>query len=363
MAHVPARFPRDAVELADWSVYADELLSQGDPLGDAIAYDLALPDQPTREQLAEHGTRRKARCWPRRRAMEAGWCLGHLRTLALWGVGRMMLPRVGRATPPIDDGTLANARDLLRSPIAARLEELHVATRWDIASKPLRRLFAALPESCTTVVSWGQGPDDLDALLALVPRHVTRLALLTRSRTDLGRAIDDRFELVEVPRVEPGEWVGVKAGLAATTRVHIRVGQFGVAPHERCDLGDGAGVIESEPPSAVALARSTLIQLQTRHGLVPIRAQLARRLAERHMLWNQGGRFVTGGDHEATLVQRGDTWTARGAAEGPALWIDDRQLAPGEIVPLRDGAAIRLGHAAGMFVAHDLTRRFAAVAR
>ena len=363
MAHVPARFPRDEADLADWSVYADELLREGDPLGEAIAYDLALPDQPTREELAEHAARLKTRCWPRRRAMEAGWCLGYLRTLALWGVGRTMFARVGRSTQAIDDGTLANARDLLRSPIAARLEELHVATQWDLASKPLRRLFAALPESCTTLVTWGQGPDNLDALLALVPHHVTRLAILTRSRTDLGRTIDDRFEVIEVPRVEPGEWVGVKAGLAATSRVRIRVHQFGVAPHARCDLGDGAGVIESAPPRAVALARATLIQLQTRHGLVPIRAQLAGRLAERHMLWDQGGRFVTGGDHEATLVQRGDAWTARGATEGRALWIDDRELAPGEIAPLRDGAAIRLGNATGVFVARDLTRRFAAVAR
>jgi uncharacterized protein (TIGR02996 family) len=42
----PGRLPTNASELDEWSVYADYLQTRGDPRGELIAYELALPEVP-----------------------------------------------------------------------------------------------------------------------------------------------------------------------------------------------------------------------------------------------------------------------------------------------------------------------------
>ena len=63
MAHVPAHLPTREADLADWSVYADQLLAEGHPLGELIALDLSLPADPTDEQRWDFAKRERERCW------------------------------------------------------------------------------------------------------------------------------------------------------------------------------------------------------------------------------------------------------------------------------------------------------------
>lgn len=48
----PARLPIAAEDFDEWSVYADWLQACGDPRGEPIALELAMPEAPDPDQLA-----------------------------------------------------------------------------------------------------------------------------------------------------------------------------------------------------------------------------------------------------------------------------------------------------------------------
>jgi hypothetical protein len=71
-----------------------------------------------------------------------------------------------------------------------------------------------------------------------------------------------------------------------------------------------------------------------------VRAQIGRLLPERHGVSTAHPLRVSHWD--ADLVQRGDVWTIRGAFESQTA-LNERTLAPGEVVTLAPGDQLRFG--------------------
>jgi len=358
MAHVPARFPRDDAELADWSVYADQLLSEGDPLGELIAQDLATPARPSEDELKRFAVMTQ-RCWRARKTLDAGWALGLVRELSAWGTGRLRIT----GTTPIDDGTLARLHDLFRSPALARLERIEIATWWEGKPPLLRRALAALPASCAAVWITGRALDRPETMLDLLPAHVTRLAVLTRLLDNAARLVDDRFEEIELVRIEARHLPLFERALAATSRVRVVVRQAEQALPERAALRDGPGLIQTKLRRAVWLGEPSLCALQRHFGVVPIRAQLARALPEQYWLSAHQGLIVAGADYGSTLMRRGDAWTLRGEGGLDPFPISLRGalLPPGQVAALHDGDVVTIDGVEAIFCARDLAARFGSI--
>lgn len=360
MPHVPARFPRDDAELADWSVYADELMREGDRLGELIAHDLATPAHPSEDQLKRFAANTQ-RCWRARKTLDAGWALGHVRELVAWGQPRRMV-RV-MATDPIDDGTLARLHDILRTPALSRLETITVATAWEPKPPLLRRALAALPASCTAARITGNSLDRPSTMLDLLPAHVTRLAVDVRRLNDVSQLVDDRFEEVELVRIEDRDGPAIERALAATSHVRIAVAQYAQPIHERVVLRGGAGLIQINPRRAVTLGEPSLCALQRHYGIVPIRAQLARALPAPYWVSAHQGLIVAGPDFGSTLMRRGDAWTLRGEGglDPFPVALRGSLLAPGQIVPIHDGDVVSLDGVEAVFCTHDLAARLRSI--
>ncbi|MBA2544284.1 MAG: hypothetical protein H0V17_31860, partial [Deltaproteobacteria bacterium] len=78
----PPGLPRSVEDLDDWSVYADHLMTIGDPRGERIAFELAVPAEPTTDQLAAFQAQAR-RASHRDALIGMSWCLDHVRTLEL----------------------------------------------------------------------------------------------------------------------------------------------------------------------------------------------------------------------------------------------------------------------------------------
>jgi hypothetical protein len=266
----PARLPTTEAELADWSVYADQLQQEGDPLGELIALDLALPARPSTEALADFQQRLKKRCWTHRQTVEVTWTLGYARSLGFRRDPTKM-------SPTIDDGTLANARDFLRSEAAGLLEELVLI--FSGSSRPMERMLAALPATCTHVKVFDRWRNEhqLVEMITALPRQVTYLSLSsvpTLSPEAARTLIDDRFEQVTIRRADP---VPLETALHSTERVRVELGVVtGRLEHPRCVWAGGAdaGLVD------IAARRASVVPnpfaTQRRFGLIPIRTQLER---------------------------------------------------------------------------------------
>ena len=360
MARVPATFPRDDAELADWSVYADELMLEGDRLGELIAHDLATPANPSDEQLKRFAANTQ-RCWRARKTLDAGWALGHVRELAAWGQPRKMMRRMG--TDPIDDGTLARLHDILCTPALARLEKITVATAWEPKPPLLRRALAALPASCTSARIAGNSLDRPSTMLDLLPAHVTRLAVDVRRLNDVAQLVDDRFEEIELPRIEDRDAPAIARALAATSRVRIAVALVVLRDGERVVLRAGAGFIQTNPRRVVTLGEPSLCAVQRHYGVVPIRAQLARALPAPYWVSAHDGLIVAGPDFGSTLMRRGDAWTLRGEGglDPFPIALRGSLLAPGQIAPIHDGDVVSIDGVEAVFCTHDLAARLRSI--
>lgn len=136
----PPPFPTRGADLGAWWAYADRIMSAAPRLGALIAGELALPAAPDRAQLRAFHQAARPRCAARQSYV--GWCLGHARSLALFGRDRSMLPSAG---------ALANAYDFVRRPVGARLESFCSAYRFPVNRTCWRRLWSVLPSTCTHV--------------------------------------------------------------------------------------------------------------------------------------------------------------------------------------------------------------------
>src|SRR5262245_27456303 len=185
----PRRLPTTREELDEWSVYADWLLTRGDPRGEAIARELAVDDDPTDDVRGRYGDSGDGN-------FELSYTLRHLRGLTI--------PREMYSVSPV---TLDRAHARLQMEDAALVEELALPIEPEHA-RHVERVFAALPETCVRVAVDLCSPiDEATArdLLAALPAHVREIAIASsgpRLRrvglTGLTAWIDDRFDAVEL---------------------------------------------------------------------------------------------------------------------------------------------------------------------
>lgn len=357
--------PRTIDDLAEWSVFADHLLTIGDPRGEALALELAMSATPTAEEL----TAFHAQC-PRLPAPDAklqlGYQLGHVVALALAPAPAPKMAHVSASQTP-EQGALAHAHDLLSTPAFARLAELQLP--FSSLTRELARLLRRLPKTCThLVLRLGQTVDDLAAaLVAEIPPQVDTVTLLYCSPAAAQHFFTGRFAMVELERVSARFDVATALDGAPTTQA--RVSYASNRLHPRVRLGDdSAGFVEpAGSPAYDALARGdraqpgalahvvprrTLRELQARFGVIPIRSQLARTLPDHQ--------FVVFDDHapaRVELILANARWTARSTEP---FSVDQVVIEPKTVAELSDGARVTIGRTTRELVLRDLEARYRA---
>ncbi len=358
-AHQPARLPATEAELAAWSVYADHLMTLGDPRGEAMALELALPAEVPRPALARWHALAKPR-YGRGGATPIGWCLGHARTLAIPGAA----PILGHRHVGPTLGALAHAADVLARPQGRLVEELAIEYEPGEHGAAWRRLFAALPRTCTRVVLGmpaSAHTAELAELVALLPAHVRALALARRlgprgSNTLV--PVTARFDLVDLSRafLDARQLEALLTRLEVTPGVRVRVANLGAAllGAPRCTLGapGDAAIIDVAARQAIALPRWTLLALQHRYGHVPVRTQLAGGLGEGYTLLRTALGFVV--EHGSALLRWGPRWTLAGR-HGARL--GGRALGEDEIAEVPDGAWLTVMDSALLLFTADADAR------
>jgi len=339
----PARLPASPEDLAEWTVYADWLQGEGDPRGEAIAYELAGASGESRDYA---GIRAVSR-------------LGHIYALV-----------VPRDIYTVTADTLARARALIGSDDAALLEEVEVPLE-PLLADDVERLFAALPASCRRVAIDLCNPISDDAartLLDALPGHVREIALASsgfRLRivglTGLARWIDDRFDAVEL-RYTRSTWDvalgqmdvdrdAIARRLAATSRVRLQMTIADAAdPSERVEIGgpDDAAVVD--------LRRRCAMVLSTRASHRRIDGKIRARFTVGLYPRRQGP--ITTGDWAEVVFQRAgdDWWVQRGSSQyGAQVRVDGVELAADSTLEIGDGGGISSDHWDYVLVTHDVT--------
>ncbi|MGE0549450.1 MAG: hypothetical protein AB7O24_05620 [Kofleriaceae bacterium] len=357
----PARLPATEDELAEWSVYADWLITRGDPRGELIAFELTLPSEPTAEQLADFHARVSSQ-YRHRDTASVSWCLAHARRIELHD-------RSGDAT---DAGTIASALQLLASDTGRFVE--HVGFWISELDRPARNLFRQLPPTCTKLslhLSRRSRGLKAEQLIGIIPSTVRSVYIAdffpgTRDRP-LDWFIDDRFDQVRfhfsMNLDAPAQFAErlavtkrVKIAIADTRRARLASGEVWL-PWERCAFGDPGDAVLVQPArnSAAIVPRWGLQALQDRYGPIPIRSQLASTLAENHGLsfaFDADGRPDIQQVVGSTLVRRGRSWTIR--ADRPHnMSLNGVRATAGQIVPIVHRDRITIETAECVFLTHD----------
>jgi hypothetical protein len=345
----PPQLPRSVEDLDEWSVYADHLLTIGDPRGEGLASELALPAEPMPDQIAEFQARAHRPSTPHA-YVAVTWCLDHVRTLELRSARSERLTRQLRLVGP-PNGALAQATSLLRSPALSRLEELVIPVP-GIIDHYYRRMFAAVPATCERATVWFGEPTPalVDDVFGMLPANVRELTLLGSSNYVATRALAGRFDVVTFPaaRIEDRElWSVLDGAPNVTLRLHRARAQL----HPRVILGEpgDAGLLDREGNGRV-LQRPSLLRLQERFGVVPARAQVTRSLPEHYQVSGDGLPALQ-------LARRGTAWTVRSLTD---FAVDGVEVAANDIVPLPDGAEISSDRGPTRFLSHDLDARYRA---
>ncbi|MGE0868821.1 MAG: hypothetical protein AB7P03_09670 [Kofleriaceae bacterium] len=357
----PARLPQTEDDLAEWSVYADWLLTRNDPRGELLALELALPSEPSAEQLAEFQTRVGSQYRGRNTSFIA-WTLFHARAVELHG----------RPHDTADAGTIASAIELFASDAGQFVE--HVGFGITELDQATRRLIWRLPHSCTSLSIWlGERSHALriEDLVGIIPATVRRIEVVddcvgTRSGR-LDWLIDDRWDVVAFGSgMNLDAITQLAARLAVTTHVKLAIEDTRRArlawgelwlPWDRCAFGTPRDAVIVQPArgSAALLPRWGQVDLQRRYGPIPIRAQLAVALPEDHGL---AFRFDHNGVPDiqrvrgSTLVRRGRSWTLRPDQIGNHV-LNGASLRPGQIVPIAHGDRLAIESAECVFLTHD----------
>lgn len=320
--HRPARLPRGEGDLDEWSVYADALLVRGEPLGEVLAYELALPAAITREQVATFHALVQPHVWPRN-TLRIGWCLGHARELEI--------VRRGSRFSRVDEGTLANLRDLLLLPQFSCLETLSTQYFAGQAAKQWRRVFAVLPPTCTRLVLevHTRSLGEVEELVAWLPPTVRELAL-GRARTTLTAAalalVAGRFDRIDLPDLDPVHLPELCGPLDDAAVARVRLDRYSHDDARPFLLGGERDVafVYPEPGRARILRRLSLVERQGRAGVIPVRAQLARSLAEPYLA---SARWDGRSEH-FPVVARGERWTHQPQDGGPISELVDGERSP-----------------------------------
>jgi hypothetical protein len=341
----PPSFPVREADFAAWWAYSDRVMPADPRLGTLIARELALPATPDRAQLDAFHAAARPRCASRQTYV--GWCLGHARSLTLFGRNRTLLP---------SHGALANAHDFLRRPVGSRLESFSSAYRIGADRGHWRRLWSALPATCTHVTLHLDVPSNAaitDELLGRLPASVRTLALRAHSWSGrpLAKAlpgfVNDRFDVIDIRGIS-GYPIQheledrITAALSATRTVSLRVArQLTRIPLDRRQLAPprAAAMLASLHPHLVVLERRPLLDQQRRYGVIPIRSQIAEQLPEWYVLPNLFPSAATEYAAGDPLVRRGERWTLR--SDGP-IERNGHPIEPGTIVELAHGDTLTL---------------------
>lgn len=337
--------PRTIEDLGEWSVYADHLLTIGDPLGDRIVADLALPASPLNEQLRGFMALVGRHC-PSSQTLIRSWCLGFLHSLELTS-------RDDAAVYHVEHGALAQARDVLRSRAAERLEELSIPTppRDDTH---YRRMLAALPASCrrVTLTEFRSRPESVDFVISCLPPTVTELGVrMYEWKPAIARAVVDRFTTVDLYLVKPmTQLADLMAAVAATSTVDVQISSCHGPLPPRLALGGPGDAAIATFDRAWTLERDRAPRVT-----LPVRELLAAETTIKDVCLDPELRVA---HPKVTLLRRDGTWTAK---SWQPLTIDDRVIEPQTVVPIRDGARLESGGRRGVFFARDVDAQSRAV--
>ncbi|MFT3691815.1 MAG: hypothetical protein QM831_01655 [Kofleriaceae bacterium] len=342
MAHVPDHLPHVEADLADWMVYADELLHENDPLGELIAFDVAMPIEPAGDQLLLYKQRATPRCWTTRDGMYARWSLGFIRELLV------LTDAPGLHLSSFEENAFEDVLTLLSMPYTSRLETFHLPLADEIEHL-YPAILGRLPATCRTFVgAWpwrmhDPPPYDLGALLAALPSQVVELQL-DRYRPE---ALTDRFEVVTVKRMTDETWADARSRLASTSRVRLRTSVVAKSDLEtgRVEPLLDAGFVIPSAKRIESMLPSDPMYLQRRDGLMPIRTQLA--------VTHPDAWFLP----TFSLRRTGDRWTVRYDTKGTEVVIGDRALEIYEVAQIVDGDSLRIDGTRRTFCTRDLALR------
>lgn len=356
MPHTPA-------DLDEWSVYADYLMTRGDPKGERIARELAIPAVPTPDQLAAFRAIAPRRGVQPDAAVSLAWCLDHVRVLRLRQPDLHHHWRPRRPSP----GALTNTYNLLRGPTLACLEHLEVPVP-DRLDREYARLFARIPPTCRRVslpCPDATPPAVIDELIGMLPSHVRELVLTSGSAALVARFATSRFDRIVLPQASSEVVVALWPVLDAQPHLVLEVRRVHARFHPRTRLGDArdAGLVDLQArpdhlvaidgPLAHVIARRNPLELQDRFGVIPARAQVADTIPQHHQV-EIGPSLPNHLAPALQLARRGDRWTARSLID---FVIDGVAIAANQIVPLPDGAQLGVDGWRARFFARDLDAR------
>jgi hypothetical protein len=329
----PPPFPRTTADLEEWSVYGDYLQGQGDPRGELIAHELALPEALVTAAVREYQALATP-IWRQRGTVRFAISLGHLRAMRIMSQPGQKLSRHGVAPSA---GTIANAGDLLRTAAAQTLEELDIAYQPGSDDKLWTRLFAGVPSRCTRLyiaLVPRFDPSQVAELLARIPGHVRELTLHSfreRARvTDVVALVDDRFDVIDTSSyvdAEPSVW------LANTQHVRLRVRRTtspSLPPRVELGAPGDAILVGLDGQGAMSVRQWRLLELEQRYGRIPIRTLLARGLPEETRVF------------ASIFVRRGDRFTIRGSAKA-VVACNGAVIPEGELHVATYGDRLRFG--------------------
>jgi len=319
-AHQPARLPASAAELDDWAVYGDALLMAGDPKGEWIARDLALPELVTPEQRAMLAECARA---TQQRGLSITWSLGHIKELALakelsrgFGIRRVLPPAVQ---------TMRFAIEQLRRPVGRLVESVSLSYARTVDAGAWSALMAALPATCTRVVlaiDLMSGGEPAEVLATLPPQ--VRAVSVGVVAGWLWPFIDDRFDEVDVTGLALS---GTALSLRETRSVIVRVGVFsGQPPSPRIVFGgDGeAAIVTAARREAELIPRWDRFLVQEHVGILGARELMARTYPESYDLRVLDADTISVEPMaHGNCMRRGERWMYEPLPEGIELVTGD----------------------------------------
>jgi hypothetical protein len=324
----PARLPQSEEELPAWRVYADALLAAGDPLGQLLALELALPATANALELRQFHlvTRRRCRA---SRFLAVGWCLGHARTVAV-------VPEEGRRFVRSLERQLTVERlvelgNFLAKPAAQLVESLEVRLTPQLIG-PFLKAVKHAPPTCTQLVLelwdvWGASA--VERLISRLPPQIDRIALDAGS-DDAIHFTGPRFKELDLRRLR----YSPDALPLQHTRVltwDLGLVRAGASP----GLPGDAALLDLDLEELTLFPRPRLYAMQKRKGVISVLGQLRRSVPELHPV---RGFQARGYAIPAFMRFVGGTWRVR--ADDEIVFVDGVEVAKGTSAPVVTGSKV-----------------------